>query len=667
MKKRVILLLLLPLFLWTCARETEVWQRDGSNEIHHFEAAIVSPEAPSQADGSKTHLGEKNGTSYPNYWSAGDAIAINGLASDALAADSPYVGTNRASFTVQGVLNAPYRSLYPASALTQYSGGSARVFLPYSQCWSSTTYDASAFLMAGSGSGAELSFSCLMSVIKLTVPGDYDAKLSSVMFETLGSEKVSGAFTTDFSSLTPASGASSVVNVPAPDGGVDFGSSVFILIPAQTYSGGMRFTIRATDGTQMSYSTSKSFTMAAGKSYTLTTSDYTPDADPEPQGLMVMSSNVRFASARDKSSNPDTGDRDWTNRKTAYYAMVNSLRPAVIGLQEAEKEQVKDIKANCSGYAHYGLGRKGGHDIVADESYWGLVPGTDEGEESTTLLYRTDLISLNSSGTVWLSNTPSTVNSYFPEMEDKQCRTATWAILTYKPSNKKFFFLNTHTSLYSASRPKELQVVLNTINQKNTSHLPVILTADWNMEEDNETMDAITSAYRSARRTAWTTDFSRTFHWWGTKSEQIDHIFYDGIAACPLFKTVAQKWNGMYISDHYSIYACFDLDTNASSAPKADFDLPDGYLSDPLVFTDRSTAANGIVCWIWNIDGIISYERNPSILFGTPRKNAPVRLTVIDATGQNATQVKFYSTVSRPETVEGTADKDDYNPVNLFD
>ena len=107
--------------------------------------------------------------------------------------------------------------------------------------------------------------------------------------------------------------------------------------------------------------------------------------------------------------------------------------------------------------------------------------------------------------------------------------------------------------------------------------------------------------------------------------------------------------------------------TNASGAPKADFDLPDGYLSDPLVFTDRSTAANGIVCWIWNIDGIISYERNPGILFGTPRKNVPVRLTVIDATGQKATQVKFYSTVSRLETFEGTADKDDYNPVNLFD
>ncbi|MBP5538422.1 MAG: fimbrillin family protein [Bacteroidales bacterium] len=665
MKKRIILLFLLPAFLWACTRETQEWQRDVSCELYRFDAAIVSPEAPSQADGRKTHLGEKNGTSYPNYWSAGDAIAINGFVSEALADDSPYVGTNHASFTVKGVLNVPYRCLYPASALTQYSGGSASVFLPYSQRWSSSTYDHSAFLMAGSSNGFNLSFSCLMSAIKLTVPGNYDAKLSSVMFEALGSEKVSGAFTTDFSSLTPASGASSLINIPAPDGGVDFGSSVYFLIPAQTYSGGMRFTIRATDGTQMSYSTSKSFTMAAGKSYTLTTSNYTPDAAEEPTGMMVMSSNVRFASARGKSSNPDTGDRDWTNRKTAYYAMVNSIRPAVIGLQEAEKEQVKDIKANCSGYAHYGLGREGGRDIVKDGSWFS--PGTDDGDESTTILYRTDLITLNSSGTVWLSDTPSKVNSYFPEMEDSQCRTATWAVLTYKPSGKQFFFLNTHTSLYGDSRPKEVQVVLNTVSQKNTSHLPVILTADWNLEEDHETMSPITSAYESARRTAWTTDFSETFHWWGTKSQLIDHIFYDGIAACPLFHTVAQKWNGMFISDHYPIYAYFDLDTDASGAPKADFDLPDGYWSDTLVFTDRSTAANGIVCWIWNIDGIISYEQNPRILFGRPRENVPVRLTVIDATGQKATQIKFYSTVSREEKYIGEADKDDYNPVYLFE
>lgn len=663
--KKIFILLLLP-FLWACTKETEGLQENASSEFHQFEAAIVPAGASTQTDGNKTHLGEKVGNSYPNYWSVGDAIAINGITSEALAGDSPYPGTSRASFKVRGILNAPYRCLYPASALTQYSGSEASLFLPYAQRWSSSTYDSSSFLMAGSSNSFNLSFSYLMSAIKLTVPGSYDAKLSSVLFETLGSEKVSGAFTTDFSSLTPGTGASALVNVPAPEGGVNFGSSLYFLIPAQTYANGMRFTIRATDGTQMSYSSSKSFSLAAGRSYTLTTSAYTPDADQEPQGMMVMSSNIRFASARDKSSNPDTGDRDWTNRRTAYYAMVNSIRPAVIGLQEAEKEQVKDILANCSGYEHYGLGREGGHDIIADDSYWGIVPGTKYGEESTTILYRTDLITLNSSGTVWLSETPTVVNSYFPEMEDKQCRTATWAILTYKPNGKQFFYLNTHTSLYGDSRPKEVQVVLNTVSQKNTSNLPVILTADWNMTEDDENISALENAYLSARQTAWQTDFSGTFHWWGTKSQVIDHIFYDGIATCPLYHTVAQKWNGMYISDHYPIYAYFDLGTDATDAPVVDFDLPDGYRNDPLVFTDRSTAPSGIVCWLWDIGGIISCEQNPRILFDAPQKNIQVRLTIIDALGRKASKVKFYSTIARPEDIDGTGQKEDYNNVILF-
>ena len=38
-------------------------------------------------EGTKTHIGEKSGESYPLYWSEGDKIAINGVASEALAAE----------------------------------------------------------------------------------------------------------------------------------------------------------------------------------------------------------------------------------------------------------------------------------------------------------------------------------------------------------------------------------------------------------------------------------------------------------------------------------------------------------------------------------------------------------------------------------------------------
>ena len=71
-------------------------------------------------------------------------------------------------------------------------------------------------------------------------------------------------------------------------------------------------------------------------------------------------------------------------------------------------------------------------------------------------------------------------------------------------------------------------------------------------------MTPITSVYQSARKTAPVSDNSCTFHWWGTQERQIDHIYYSGLE-CFEFHTVDRKWNGLYISDHYPVYAKFNL------------------------------------------------------------------------------------------------------------
>lgn len=231
-------------------------------------------------EGTRTALADKIGSSWPNYWAAGDAICVNGILSEALAADSPYVGTDRASFRVSGTLSTPYHYVYPGSALSDYVDGSANLNLPLTQTWSASTYDPSAFVMVGKGTSTNLSLLSMMSAIRLTVPGNYACgKWASVRFESLGSEKVSGLFTTDFSSLSATKEGSSGVSLYAPQGGVNWGSSVFILIPAQTYEKGMNFTICATDGTRMNYHTQSRFSAMAGRVYPLTTSDYTPAAE----------------------------------------------------------------------------------------------------------------------------------------------------------------------------------------------------------------------------------------------------------------------------------------------------------------------------------------------------------------------------------------------------
>ena len=534
--KRFLAFTLIP-FLSACVQghmETTV-----EADAVSFEAHILSSEV-------KTNIGDKNGNEYPNYWSAGDAISVNGVASEALLPDSEYVGTSKATFQIKGVVSSPYHFAYPASAVTSYSAGSAISALPEKQVWSSDSYDPSAFVMAGSSDIDKLTFKPMMSAVRLNVTSAHDSRLRSISFMSLGEEKVSGEFTTDFESLIATEDAHPYVHLIAPNGGVDFGCEVYLLIPAQTYASGMAFAFRAVDGTQMTYSTKSSFTAEAGKIYPLNVT-YAPKSS----SMMLMSSNVRFISS------DDTGDRAWENRRSAYYKMLNTMSPDIVGLQEAEQQHVKDILENCDDYSYVGYGRKSGKDILYQFSTMEQLLGNKH-SESTTILYKTDKFTKHSQGWFCHSDQPDKAGSYFAGTEDKQPRISTWVILTHKDTGKKFFYLNSHTCLYDEPMQMEIKLIRDKVKELNTENLPVVLSADWNLEEDDSWMTPITSVYQSARKTAPVSDNSCTFHWWGTQERQIDHIFYSGLE-CFEFHTVDRKWNDLYISDHYPIYAKFHL------------------------------------------------------------------------------------------------------------
>ena len=544
--KRVIKYFVLLPFISACVQEpvTEPAPDVTESSSVYFEAQIASPEDQPE---SKTALGEKyDGKYYPNYWSAGDAISVNGFESEALASDSEFVGTSKATFEMKAQMSAPYCFAYPASAVSDYNNGSATVNLPERQEWISTTYDPAAFLMMGTADVDMLKFTPMMSAIRLNVTSNHGSKLRSVTFMTLGDEKVSGEFTTDFAGLTPTADSYPYVHLIAPNKGVAFGCEVYLLIPSQTYASGMAFAFRAVDGTQMTYSTKSSFTAEAGKIYPLNVT-YVPKSS----SMMLMSSNVRFISS------DDTGDRAWENRRSAYYKMLNTMSPDIVGLQEAEQQHVKDILENCADYSYVGYGRKSGKDILYEFSGWEQLFGNKH-SESTTILYKTDKFIKHSDGWFCHSDTPNKADTYFDGTTDEQPRISTWVIFTHKDTGRKFFYLNSHTCLYDEPMQKEIKLIRDKVKELNTENLPVVLSADWNLEEDDSWMTPITSVYQSARKTAPVSDNSCTFHWWGTQERQIDHIFYLGLE-CFEFHTVDQKWNDLYISDHYPIYAKFNL------------------------------------------------------------------------------------------------------------
>ncbi len=68
-------------------------------------------------EASRTQLGEKADGIYPLYWSEGDQISINGIASSPIAAED--AGAAAAKFTIDGVLSYPYNVVYPAASANE--------------------------------------------------------------------------------------------------------------------------------------------------------------------------------------------------------------------------------------------------------------------------------------------------------------------------------------------------------------------------------------------------------------------------------------------------------------------------------------------------------------------------------------------------------------------
>ncbi|MBR2026257.1 MAG: hypothetical protein IKA07_03870 [Alistipes sp.] len=140
---------------------------------------------------SRTQLGEKVGDLYPLYWSEGDQISINGVASNTLTAEQS--GSSKATFVVSGTLQTPYCIAYPAAA-----EGKIRFAEKQSHA-GNTTFGSGVSTMYGysnDGIGAQLTH--LTGVLKLGIVGS--DKLVMAQISTIDRAPIAGEFDLDFES-----------------------------------------------------------------------------------------------------------------------------------------------------------------------------------------------------------------------------------------------------------------------------------------------------------------------------------------------------------------------------------------------------------------------------------------------------------------------------------
>mgnify|MGYP007112515357 CR=1 FL=1 len=199
---------------------------------------------------ARTHLGDFDGDKYQVLWSAGDKIAVNGTASEAVA--EQYVGKSSAVFTIADV-TAPYNVIYPANALN----AEGQLELATSQAYTAGSFAEGVAVMTGYTATADMvNLQHMLSFIKLTIAqgSEATAAFNSITLTSLSGRAISGKFSVDYqgAEISPVAGAGkdfvTVTNVPITDGK----AVVYIAVPSGEYVNGFEVKVVGSDLTAMS-------------------------------------------------------------------------------------------------------------------------------------------------------------------------------------------------------------------------------------------------------------------------------------------------------------------------------------------------------------------------------------------------------------------------------
>ena len=261
--------------------------------------------------------------------------------------------------------------------------------------------------------------------------------------------------------------------------------------------------------------------------------------------LRVMSFNVRYGTAPD-------GDNAWDHRRELFFETIGQFQPDLIGFQEVVAFQYDAIAERLKGYAFSGVARE---------------DGQRKGEFSS-IGYRQDRLTALTSGTFWLSETPTVAGS--KSWDAALPRICSWVRLREQSTGREFVYANTHFDHRGVVARREAARVLSEQIGPIAAGVPAILTGDFNINEDNPAYTALVKPAKP-EWIGWI-DSYRTLHpqrqpgeasfngFKGTvQGLRIDFIFHTAH-----FKAMAAAIDrtsraGRYPSDHYPVTAVLVL------------------------------------------------------------------------------------------------------------
>ncbi|MEZ5402460.1 MAG: endonuclease/exonuclease/phosphatase family protein [Bryobacteraceae bacterium] len=255
--------------------------------------------------------------------------------------------------------------------------------------------------------------------------------------------------------------------------------------------------------------------------------------------LRVMTFNVRYPA---KGDGPDR----WEVRQDTLVRAIALKNPDVFGTQELFHTQGEYIVANLREYQWIGNSRRGNRE-----------------DEHMGVFFKPSKLRVIEAGNFWLSEMPEVAASQawgatLPRM-------VTWAQFEIRESGRRFYFYNTHfhhTVNGNMARVNSAKLIAARIATL-PAHVPLILTGDFNAGAPGADPYKILSAILTDSRVAAARKLGPEGTWSGFKGEstdrRIDWILYRGAISTLESETVTYNESGRYPSDHYPVFAVFEL------------------------------------------------------------------------------------------------------------
>ena len=519
--KKILLFWGLALIAIACSETNEITLEPETGSVD----GMVLSASVNDLD-AKTTLGTPEGKAYKTLWKTGDKVSVNGTLSSAVAsADN---GKSNVDFTVDGSLSAPYNVLYPGTTSTNV------ISLPATQTYVANTFDGAAAAMYGvatkSGNKYIAKLNNFCGILRFALKGS--ATLTRIELNSLGSEKLYGSFpitnfeTGAFNSSTAGTAGTLTYNCPVTLTGSD--TYFYVAIPAQTYASGLEALVYQSDGAYMRLKFSKiannsttlngsdviefeSKTYAAGRTENLLainnlTSESGGTPTLTPPTITVATFNTMRMDDEDRPSAALTGDSQTgaLDRPTDAIRRSNSSMQAALGL--AIYNTAADVIGfNEIGDDSYSTSRTYSIQNMATAQgvsgySWDLDwKSGDSYKYCNGFAYRSSVLTLESSGKVWLNESSATYNNSDTNPGTPK-RTIVWCLFTHITSGKQFYFFVTQLPTTSqTSANTNMSGGVNKFATDKGTTLPKILVGDMNNNESNAN-----SAGYSALKNYWT-------------------------------------------------------------------------------------------------------------------------------------------------------------------